>query len=137
VDDAVVRYCAASEANDMNALAATFAPDVELISPISGRLVFRGRDDVRFLLACVYDTVSKLRWEQPIGQGSSRLAVAETKVAGLRIDDAMLFELDPSGLIRRIRPHLRPWLATTAFSLLVGPRVARQPMVLVRALRRP
>jgi hypothetical protein len=135
VDDAVASYCAASQANDMDALAATFAADVELPSPLSGHLVFRGRDDVSFLLAQVYSTLGDVRWQQPIGTGSTRLAVAESRVAGLRLDDAMHFELDDSGLIRRIRPHLRPWLATTVFALLVGPKVARRPGVLLRALR--
>jgi hypothetical protein len=119
----------------MDALAATFADDVELPSPLSGHLVFRGREDVSFLLGCVYGTISDVRWQRPIGDGSTRLAVAEATVGGLRMDDAMLFELDDSGLIRRIRPHLRPWLATTVFALLVGPKVARRPGVLRRALR--
>jgi hypothetical protein len=136
VEDAVTRYCAASAANDMDALAATFADDVELPSPLSGHLVFRGREDVRFLLGCVYDIINHVSWDQPIGGDSTRLAVAEARIGGLRIDDAMLFELDDSGLIRGIRPHLRPWLATTVFALLVGPRVVRRPGVLLRALRR-
>lgn len=119
----------------MDALAATFAPDVELISPLSGRMLFRGRDDMRFLLGSVYDTIRDVRWEPPIGEGSSRLAVTRAEVGPLPIDDAMLFELDDSGLIKRIRPHLRPWLGTTVFALMLGPKVARRPGVLWRALR--
>jgi hypothetical protein len=46
-----------------------------------------------------------------------------------------LAQLDGDGLIREIRPHLRPWLALTLFALTLGPRVARRPGVLVRALR--
>jgi hypothetical protein len=136
VEDAVASYCAASQANDMDALAATLAADVQLPSPLSGNLLFRGRDDVRFLLSCVYDTIGHVRWEEPVGNGSTRLALAEARVGGLRIDDAMIFALDADGLIREIRPHLRPWLATTLFALLVGPKVARRPGVLARALRR-
>jgi hypothetical protein len=136
MDDAVTRYCAASEANDMDALVATFAADIELLSPLSGHLLFRGIDDVRFLLGCVYDTIGHVRWQPPIGQGTTRLAITQARVGGLRIDDAMLFELDGNGLIRKIRPHLRPWLATTVFALLVGPKVARRPGALLRALPR-
>jgi hypothetical protein len=135
VHDAVAAYCAASQANDMDALAATFADDIRLPSPLSRRLLFRGREDVRYLLGCVYDTISHVRWDPPVGEGSTRLAVCEANVAGLRIDDAMVFELDDNGLIRTIRPHLRPWLATTLFALLVGPKVARRPGMLGRALR--
>lgn len=56
MDDAVARYRAASEANDLDALMETIAPDAELVSPLSGRMVFRGRDDLRVLLGAVYST---------------------------------------------------------------------------------
>jgi hypothetical protein len=39
VDDAVARYRTASETNDIDGLIATLAPDAELVSPLSGRLV--------------------------------------------------------------------------------------------------
>jgi hypothetical protein len=48
----------------------------------------------------------------------------------------MVLELDERGDIQRIRPHLRPWLSLTVLALLLGPRIARHPGVLVRALRR-
>src|SRR5205823_8640568 len=57
VDDAIARYRAASEANDIDALMDTLAPDAELISPLSGRMVFRGHDDIRALLTAVYGSL--------------------------------------------------------------------------------
>jgi hypothetical protein len=135
VDDAVARYCAASEANDMEALAATFASDVELPSPLLGMVTFRGREDVKAVLSAVYGLLGEVIWEEPIGSADSRVVVARARFAGLRIDDAMIFELDPDGGIRRIRPHLRPLFATIVFALLLGPRVARRPSVVLRALR--
>jgi hypothetical protein len=136
VDDAVERYCAASEANDMQALAATFASDIELPSPLFGALTFRGSDDVKAVLSAVYGLLGDVTWEPPIGSGSARVTVGHTKFAGIRIDDAMLFELDAEGRISRIRPHLRPLFATIVFALLLGPRVALRPGVVLRALRR-
>ena len=50
MDDAVARYRTASETNDIDGLIATLAPDAELLSPLSGRLVFRGREDLRILI---------------------------------------------------------------------------------------
>ena len=41
-----------------------------------------------------------------------------------------------AGLIRRLRPHLRPWFAVTVFALLLGPRLAAHPGVARRALSR-
>jgi hypothetical protein len=61
--------------------------------------------------------------------------LGQGRVGGLRLGDAMAFELDDSGLIRTVRPHLRPWLATTVFAALLGPKVGRHPGVIWRALR--
>jgi hypothetical protein len=38
-------------------------------------------------------------------------------------------------LIVRVRPHLRPLPATIVFFLMVGPRIAPRPGILLRALR--
>jgi hypothetical protein len=134
--DAVTRYCAASEAGDIDALMATLAPHASLVSPLSATAVFRGHDDLRVLLSAVYGSMSELRWVEQLGEGTAmRVSIAEGRVAGARIGDAMVFELDNDGQIRRIRPHLRPWLATTLFALVLGPKVARHPGLVRRALR--
>jgi ketosteroid isomerase-like protein len=135
MDDAVTRYCAASTAGDIDGLMATLSPDIELVSPLSGRMVFRGADDLRVLLGGVYGSLTDLHWSEPIGERAATVAVSEAKVGPMRIDDAMMFELADDGRIRRIRPHLRPWLATTFFALKLGPKIARRPGVIWRALR--
>ncbi len=134
MDDALSRYCAATEVGDVDGFMATMAPDVEVVSPISGRMVFRGEDDVRFLLSAVYGTLSSLRWLKTVGEGENRVAVGEARILGVGMTDAMVFELAPDGRIRRIGPHLRPWLALTLFALVLGPKVARRPGVIRRAL---
>jgi hypothetical protein len=135
MDDAVKRYCEASAANDIDALLDTLAPDAELCSPLSGHFVFRGREDLRVLLSAVYGSMRGLRWDEPVGEGATRLAVGDGRVAGARIGDAMVFELADDGRIRRIRPHLRPWFATTVFALVLGPKIVRSPGVVSRAVR--
>ena len=132
--DALSRYCTASEANDMEGLRQTLAEDVRLVSPISGRMVFKGRDDVVFLLTSVYGVLRDLRWDRTVGDDEIRVAVGSTKLLGVGMTDAMVFELAPDGRIRRIRPHLRPWLALTLFAVVLGPKVARRPGVVRRAL---
>ncbi len=69
--------------------------------------------------------------------GNRGFMIAEARVGPFKIDDAMVFELAPDGRIQRIRPHLRPWVATTWFALVVAPKMARHPGVLWRAARRP
>ncbi|MHB8240914.1 MAG: nuclear transport factor 2-like protein [Solirubrobacteraceae bacterium] len=135
MDDAVARYRTASESNDIDVLMGTLAPDIELVSPISGRMVFRGSNDVRILLSAVYGTLKKLRWESEVGDQSTRVVIGECNVGPVRLGDSMVFDLDEQGRIRRIRPHLRPWLALTLFALMLGPKVTRHPAVVWRALR--
>lgn len=136
MDDAVARYRSASEANDIDGLIATLAPDAELVSPLSGRLVFRGRDDLRVLLGAVYGGLKGLRWREEVGDGSIRVVMGDCAVGPFALADAMVCELDDGGQIRRIRPYLRPWLALTFLALKLGPKMARHPGVLVRAVRR-
>jgi len=136
VDDAVVRYRAASDANDIEGLIETLAPDVELVSPISGQMVFHGRDDLRILLTAVYDSVTRLRWHQEVGDGAVRVVMGDAAVGPFKLGDAMVLELAEDGRIRTIRPHLRPWLAVTLLALKLAPKVGRHPGVVVRALRR-
>ncbi len=133
--DAVATFCDATRANDIDRIVSTLAPDAELLSPLSGRMVFRGRDDLRVLLGAVYGGLSGLTWREVIGEGATRVAVSDGRIAGVTITDAMVLELNDAGLIVRIRPHLRPWLAITLFALLLGPKIARHPGVLRRALR--
>jgi hypothetical protein len=135
MEDAVGRYREASEANQIDRLMETISPDAELVSPLSGRMVFRGADDLRVLLSAVYSLLRDLRWTEEVGEGSARVVIGEFRLGPLRMSDAMAFELAEDGRIRRVRPHLRPWLATTLFALLLGPRVARHPGVVWRALR--
>jgi ketosteroid isomerase-like protein len=135
MDEPIARYLAASEADDLDGVVETLTDDVELVSPISGRMVFKGRDDVRHLLGAVYGTLRDVRWTRVVGEGEHRVAIAETRVGPLRMTDAMVFDLAPDGRIRRIGPHLRPWLALTLLALILGPKVGVRPGVVWRALK--
>ena len=135
-DDAVDTFLEATRANDVDGIVSTLAPNAELRSPLFARMVFRGRDDLRVLLGAVYGGLSNLVWREVIGEGTTRVAVSDARIAGVTITDAMVLELDGAGLIVGLRPHLRPWLAITLFALLLGPKMARHPGVLSRALRR-
>jgi hypothetical protein len=133
--DSVSLYRSASEAGDIGRLMEATVPDVEVVSPISGRMVFKGQKDVELLLRAVYGTLSGLKWKQEIGEGDQRVLYGEARLLGVRMTDAMLFELAPDGQIRRISPHLRPWLALTLFAVVLGPKVGIRPGVVWRALR--
>ncbi|HZA12422.1 nuclear transport factor 2 family protein [Mycobacterium sp.] len=134
--DMVAAFCAAACANDVDGMVEALAPDAELVSPLVGRMVFRGRDDLRVLLGAAFGGLRGLRWQHFVGDGSTRVAVSEARIAGVPITDAMVVELDDDGRIRRMRPHLRPWLALTLVAVMLGPKLARHPGVVRRALSR-
>ena len=135
MDDHVQRYLTASEAGDIAGIMGSLSDDVEVVSPISGRMVFRGHDDVEHLFGAVYGTLSDLRWTRTVGEGEHRVVLGEARLGPVRMTDAMVFELAADGRIRKVSPHLRPWLALTLFALVLGPKVARRPGVVWRALR--
>jgi hypothetical protein len=130
----LARYRVAAEAGDVDAILELVAPDAELVSPISGRLVFRGRADLRVLFVALYGTVKGIRWTYELGDDVVRVLIGDARVGPLRLTDAMVVELAPDGRIQRFRPHLRPWLALTLLALILGPKVARHPEVVRRAL---
>lgn len=132
--DTVARYRSGSEQNDIVELMQCLAPDAELVSPVSGRMVFRGHDDLRVLLSAVYSTVTDLSWREEIGDGAVRVVIGDCRVAGLRLGDAMVLELGADGRIQRIRPHLRPWLPLSVFALVVASKLIARPSVIRRAL---
>jgi hypothetical protein len=135
MDDAMVTYREASEANEIDRLLSALAPDAEVVSPISGRMVFRGTKDLRILLGAVYSTTRGMRWTEEVGDGTARVLIGEFRVGPLRLTDAMAFDLAPDGRISRIRPHLRPYLGVTLFALSLGLKVGVHPGVVLRALR--
>lgn len=134
MEDAVSRYRTASEAGDVDAIMATLAPDVELVSPISGRMVFRGRDDVEVLMRGVYGSLKGLRWTDTLGNGDRRVIFGEAKLLGVGLTDAMVLDLAVDGQIKRIGPHLRPWLALSLFAVVLGPKIGLRPGIVRRAL---
>ena len=135
MSDAIERYRVATEAGDVDAFMPLLADDAELVSPISGRMVFRGHDDLRTLFEAVYGSLSSLTWREGTNDGRVALLRGEARIGPVRLDDAMVFELAPDGRIVRIRPHFRPFLGLLAFAVVVGVKMAAHPGVIVRALR--
>jgi hypothetical protein len=135
MDDAVDRYMTHSTSNDIDGLVATLAPDAELISPISGNMVFRGREDLRVVLTAIYGTCTGLRWHDKVSDSNACVIMGKARIGPLAFADALVLELDDDGRIERIKPHLRPWLATTLLAFRLASKIGRHPEVVRRAMR--
>jgi hypothetical protein len=135
--DTLERHLAAAAANDIDALMTTLAPDVELVSPLSARMVFRETSDLRVLMSLIYGSLRDVRWHDRVGDGDVRVVTGQARIGGVTRTEATVFELAADGRIRRIRPHIRPWLALTVDALVVGPKLWHNPGVVARALRSP
>jgi hypothetical protein len=133
--DQLAEFRAASEANDLDRFIEALAPDAELVSPLLAHGVIRGQKDLRHLFDAVYGALKGVRWSEPMRDGDRAWMIAEARIGPFAIDDAMFFEFDADGRIKRLRPHLRPWVATTWFALVVGARLTRHPGVIWRAMR--
>lgn len=135
--DVIDRYLAGAQSNDIDALVETLADDPELISPLSGRMVFRGREDLRVLLRVVYGSLRGVSWQAPIRDGNRCVVLGESRVGLAHRYDVTVFELADDGRIQRIRPFVRPWLALTVDALVVGPKMVLHLGVVLRSLRKP
>lgn len=76
-----------------------------------------------------------MHWLDSVGEGDPRVAIGEARIGPLTLHDAMVLELAADGRIQRIKPHLRPWAAITLLALMLGPKIARHPGVVRRALQ--
>src|SRR4051794_37921363 len=133
MSDPVARFRAASEVGDVEGMVATLAPEPRLVSPISGRLIFRGEADLRVVLTAIYGTLRDVRWGPELEDGELRVVLGAARVGPLRLTDAMVLDLAGDGRIQSFRPHLRPWLGLTLLALVLAPRLARHPGVMWRA----
>lgn len=131
----VENYCRAATTNDVDGLMSTLAPGAELVSPLAGGTVFREPEDLRILFNAIYSSLTEMVWEEHYQDGNVHTVCGRARVLGRPLYDAMIIETDEEGRVRRIRPHLRPWSALTAFALAMGPHLARHPGTLRRAMR--
>jgi hypothetical protein len=133
--DVITRFRAATEAADVEAIMSLLAPDAELVSPIFKGLVIRGEGDIRTLFDAVYASIRDLRWVDQVADERLAMLRGESRIGPARLDDAMVLEFGPDGLIKRVRPHFRPWLGICAFFVIVGARLLRHPGLFIRSAR--
>lgn len=68
------------EAGDIEGFLATLAEDVVLHSPITARIQFRGRDEMRRLMGAVFAAIEEIRYFEDIGDATTRALFYRARV---------------------------------------------------------
>lgn len=118
------RYRRAGEAGDVEGVVATLAADVVFHSPITERVVFRGREEIRELLGAVFSTVSDVRYFAEVGDDRTRVLFDRLQVNGLAMEQTHRLSLNERGEIEEITVFFRPLPGLAALTCALGPRVA-------------
>ncbi len=116
----------AGERGDARAAAACLAPDADLISPLTDRLRFHGRDEMETVLEAAFAVISDLRFHTELGDGDSWALFYFARVADREFEEAQLLRLDGDGLIRELTLFGRPLPALTGLMSRLGPELARR-----------
>jgi SnoaL-like domain len=121
-----VRMRAAAEAHDVEGVLETTAADVMLRSPITDRLVFRGREEVREVLRAVFATLKEMHYFADVGDQRTRALFYTAMVGSQPIEEAMRVELNQDGKIQEFTIFYRPLPGLATFAAAMAPRVARK-----------
>jgi hypothetical protein len=138
----ILPFRAAMVASDLTAATAAFAPDAVVRSPLTDRLTFKGREQIRGLLEVILEVFDDLRYTDELRADDRAVLVAEARVAGSEIELVDHIKLDESGKIRELTVFFRPLPATAAamgaigagLGKRTGPGRARAISVLTRPL---
>jgi hypothetical protein len=113
----------AVEARDHEAMAAAFAPDGILHSPVTFK-PFEGRDAVAKLFAILMETFEDFRYTDEFEAEGKTALIFEARVGDRQVQGLDLFRFGPDGQIEELTVMVRPLSAAIALAEAVGPKLA-------------
>jgi hypothetical protein len=122
----VQAWRAAGERGDAEAAVACLAPDVTLISPLTARFRFHGRDQLRDVLIAAFEVITEIRYHTEVGEGGTRALFYYGRCGGVDLEEAQLLRFDPTGAISEITLFGRPLPALTEVTKRLGPILLRR-----------
>lgn len=111
---------AAMEARDLTAVVDAFSADAVIHSPLTGRLTFRGREQIRATMQVILEVFDELHYTDELRDGDSAMLLASARVDGTDIDILDHMRLDQSGKIRELTVFFRPMPAIAVAMRLIG-----------------
>jgi hypothetical protein len=125
-EQSVHPFEAAVQAHDLAALEAALAPDATLISPITSRFRFEGRQEVRDLMSVVLDTLHDFEVVDQFGTGDQLAVAWRARVGGQDIEGVDTLKLDSHGRVRGVTLFIRPLPGLATLTSALVTRMARR-----------
>jgi hypothetical protein len=124
--DHVIEWKRAGEAGDARAAVGCLSEDIELISPLTARYTFVGRDQLLDVMTSAFGVITSIEYHTDIGEGPDRSLFYRGQVAGMEVEEAQLLRLDNEGRIRELTLFGRPLPALAAVMAGIGPKLLRR-----------
>jgi SnoaL-like protein len=115
-------FRAAVEARDLDAIAATLAPDAVLHSPVTFK-PFEGRPAVMTLLTAVFQTFEDFHYVDELSGPGVHGLVFRARVGDREVEGIDLLRDDEAGRVADITVMVRPLSAAMALGEAVGRRL--------------
>jgi predicted SnoaL-like aldol condensation-catalyzing enzyme len=115
----------AVEARDLDALIASFTPDVVLHSPLISE-PFQGREEVAYLFTQLAEVLfsDDFHYTAELAEGDTVILAFKTKVKGVPLEGVDILRLNDEGKIDDITILLRPLTGAAATASFLAPRLA-------------
>ncbi|MDR6868035.1 hypothetical protein J2Y69_002643 [Microbacterium resistens] len=99
---------------------------VVLISPLTDRFAFRGREEVRGILHAAFAVLDGISYDGQFSDGTEAVLFATARIGDRSLSECQRIRFDEDGLIDEVTLMMRPLPAATAFARALGPVLARQ-----------
>jgi ketosteroid isomerase-like protein len=112
----------AVEAQDLEAMAATFSDEIEFHSPVAFK-PFVGPESVRGVLGAVMETFTEFEYTDELVNGDTTILVFNAKVGEKKLQGIDMLRHDDAGKVVELTVMLRPLSGLIAMGEAMGPKV--------------
>lgn len=113
----------AGEAKNSELAASCLADNVQVISPLTARFRFVGRDQARTMLDAAFAVMEEFDYHTEVGDERTRALFYRGRCRGEAFEEAQLVRFDEDGLIVELTLFGRPLPGVTAVMTAIGPRM--------------
>lgn len=116
----------AMEARNVDAIVDAFAPDAEFRSPLTEKLVFKGRAQIEALAKVILVVLEGFHYTEEMFDNQTGFLVAQAQIDGLDVEIVDCIKLRPDGKIQTLTVFFRPLPAAAAALRRIGAEFGRR-----------